>query len=148
MSANEIISAISIALNAEFNPEGEEARYEITAEEIKQGLQEPCFFIQCIDQKHKQYLGRRYFRGTQFVIQYFPESSTDYEAECNAVTDRLTWCLEYITCVGDTKPIRGTEMDSSINDGVLSFFVNYDGFVIRQNDTSAMETLESTVDVE
>ncbi|OON85919.1 hypothetical protein BXO88_09835 [Oribacterium sp. C9] len=148
MIVNDIISAISIALNAEFNPEVEEARYEVTAEEIKQGLQEPCFFIKCINRAHEQFLSRRYHQGSQFVIQYFPESSTGYEAECNDVADRLTWCLEYITCVGDTRPIRGTGMHAEVNDGVLSFFVNYDGFVLKPYSEVVMETLESAVGTE
>lgn len=151
MIVNDIIAAISIALNAEFNPAQDEngnalqARYEVTAEEIKQGLQEPCFFIQCISPTHEQFLGRRYFRQLPFVIQYFPESDTGYESECNAVAERLTWCLEYVTCVGDTQPIRGTKMHSEVIDRVLNFFVNYDGFVLKPDDTEVMETFESTV---
>lgn len=148
MIVNDIIAAISIALNAEFNPDGEEARYEVTAEEIKQNLQEPCFYIQCINPGHTQFLGRRYFRQLPFVIQYFPESSTDYEAECNTVAERLTWCLEYVTCDGDDKPIRGTQMHSEVVDRVLNFFVNYDGFVLKADDTELMETLTSTLDVD
>ena len=146
MIVNDIITAISIALNAEFNPD-EEARYEVTAEEIKQNLHEPCFYIQCINPTHEQFLGRRYFRQLPFVIQYFPESTTGYEAECNAVAERMTWCLEYITCVGEDQPIRGTKMRSEVVDGVLNFFVNYDGFVLKADDTELMEDLTSTLEL-
>ena len=147
MIVNDIIAAISIALNAEFNPDGE-ARYEVTAEEIKQNLQEPCFYIQCINPTHEQFLGRRYFRQLPFVIQYFPESKTEYETECNGVAERMVWCLEYITCVGEDKPIRGTRMHSEVVDGVLNFRVNYDGFMLKEDDTEIMEDLTSTLEVD
>lgn len=147
MIVNDIIAAISIALNAEFNPDPDEARYEVTAEEIKQNLQEPCFYIQCINPAHEQFLGRRYFRQLPFVIQYFPESTTGYEAECSAVAERMTWCLEYITCVGEDKPIRGTKMHSEVVDGILNFFVNYDGFMLKVEEADAMETFASEVGI-
>ena len=147
MIVNDIIAAISIALNAEFNPDPDEARYEVTAEEIKQNLQEPCFYIQCINPVHEQFLGRRYFRQLPFVIQYFPESTTGYEAECSAVAERMTWCLEYITCVGEDKPIRGTKMHSEVVDGILNFFVNYDGFMLKVEEADAMETFASEVGI-
>ena len=47
---NEIIEAISVALNEEFGDE-----YEIYRESVRQDLKEPCFFIQ----GH----GREIFRG-------------------------------------------------------------------------------------
>lgn len=147
MIVNDIIAAISIALNAEFNPDPDEARYEVTAEEIKQNLQEPCFYIQCINPTHEQFLGRRYFRQLPFVIQYFPESTTGYEAECSAVAERMTWCLEYITCDGEDKPIRGTRMHSEVVDRVLNFFVNYDGFMLKVEEADAMETFASEVGI-
>lgn len=139
---NEIIESISIALDAEFG-EG----YEIHMEEIKQGLNEPCFFILCINNTHKLFLGNRYFMQNPFVIQYFPESD-DIQSECNAVAERMLWCLEYITINSEEKPIRGTKMNYEVTDGVLNFFVNYDYFVVRRVETETeMETVESKTSV-
>ena len=64
---NTIIEAISTALDKTFG-EG----YEIYMEEIKQGLQEPCFFIQCLHPTTSLFLGKRYFKENPFCIQYFP----------------------------------------------------------------------------
>lgn len=62
-----IIEAISVALNAEFGDS-----YDIHMEEIEQGLKEPCFFILCLNPASQQFLKGRYFRVSQFCIQYFP----------------------------------------------------------------------------
>lgn len=140
---NSIIRAISITLDAEFD----EKEYSFHMEEMKQDLKEPCFFIACLNPTHELFLGKRYFRQNQFVIQYFPESTEELQSECNAVAERMTWCLEYITVPGEDKPIMGTKMKYRIIDGVLNFFVNYDCFVRRVGQNEAMETLESNTGV-
>ena len=63
---NEIIAAISVALNKEFGDD-----YENHMEEIKQDLTEPCFFIVCLNPANNLFLGRRYQWTGQFSIQYF-----------------------------------------------------------------------------
>ncbi len=132
---NDIIEAISIALNAEFGD-----RYKVHMEEIKQGLQEPCFYISEVGPSAGQFLGNRYFSTKPFCIQYFPESP-EIRRECNVVADRMWLALEYITCIGDDKPIRGTNMHWEMKDGVLNFFVNYDLFMLKQETEDAMEDL-------
>lgn len=140
---NTLIRSISIALDAEFN----EKQYEMHMEEVKQDLKEPCFFISCLNPTTKLFFGRRYFRQNQFAIQYFPESKENLQAECNAVAERMTWCLESITATtGDT--FRGTKMKYQIIDGVLNFLVNYDCFVYKvQEKNETMELLESNTTV-
>lgn len=136
---NGIIKAISISLNDEFGDE-----YEIMMEENKQDLNEPCFFISCLNPTTKLFLGTRYFRENQFCIQYFPESE-DIKEECNAVAERLVWCMEYIEVTGDR--MRGTDMKYEVVDGILNFFVNYDCFVYKRKENTAMETIEKTQSV-
>ena len=58
---NAIIEAISVALNGEFGD-----RYEIHMEELEQGLEEPCFFIFCLNPSSDLFLGKRYFRTNPF----------------------------------------------------------------------------------
>lgn len=134
---NSIIEAISINLDAEFG-------YETHMEEIKQDLVEPCFYISCLNPTTELFLGKRYFRQNQFVIQYFPESDNE-QRECNSVAERLMWSLEYITLDGDLT--RGTAMKYEVIDGILNFFVNYDCFVYRVEENTLMEVMESTTDV-
>lgn len=135
---NTIIQSISIALDAEFN----EKEYGFHMEEMKQDLKEPCFFIACINHTKELFLGKRYFRRNQFVIQYFPESDSEFREECNAVAERMIWCLECITAVAGDK-FRGTRMNYQIVDGILNFFVNYDCFVYKVEQEEVMEILES-----
>ena len=120
---NSIIEAISVSLNEEFGDD-----YETHMEEIKQGLKEPCFFIQCLKPITRLFRGKKYFIQNPFCIQYFPESD-DKQRECNDVAERMAWCLEYITVNGDE--YRGTSINSELVDGVLNFFVNYDCFVYK-----------------
>ena len=138
---NSIIAGISIALNQEF---GDGCKN--YTEEVKQGLEEPCFFISCIHPTHKLLRGRRYLQENMFCIQYFPQDKRQANEECNAVADRLFFCLEYVTVTGDL--VRGTKMRSEIVDGVLNFFVNYDMFVYKMSESvPAMEGVSTETSV-
>lgn len=132
---NEIIDGISVAINSEFGDP-----YEIYTESIEQGLVEPCFSIVCLNPTINQVLGKRYFRTNQFCIHYFP-SSDEKRSECYAMIDRLTSALEIITVDGDL--CRGTDMHSEVVDNVLSFFVNYNMYVYKEETTEAV--MESVI---
>ena len=120
---NEISNGISNAIYKEF---GE--RYGIESESIEQDLQEPCFFIACIDTSIKRYPSNRYLSKNQFCVHYFPETEKVNE-ECADVAERLQFCLEEICAGGDL--VRGTGMESKVDDDVLQFFVDYNFFTRR-----------------
>lgn len=138
---NSIIDGISISLNAEFGDD-----YKIYTESIEQGLKEPCFSILCVNPTNELFRGKRYFRKNLFCIQYFPSSNDEKYAECMEVLERMFDCLEIINVVDD--PQRGTKMHGEVVDGVLNFFVNYDMFVYKVEDTTEMESLDLTSNVE
>ena len=121
---NTIIESISVALNAEFGD-----KYKIHREEKRQGLKEPCFFVQCLNPMEELFLWKRYFRQNQFCIQYFPEDKLHGKQECYAVGERLFSCLEYLDVGGDL--VMGTKMKYEVTDDILHFFVNYDLFVYK-----------------
>jgi hypothetical protein len=121
---NSIIESISITLNAEFGD-----KYKIHREAKKQGLIEPCFFIQCLNPTEELFFWKRYFRRNQFCIQYFPEDNLHGNQECYAVAERLFSCLEYLDVGGDL--VMGTKRKYEVVDGILHFFVNYDLFVYK-----------------
>ncbi len=121
---NSIIESISISLDTEFGD-----RYKIYREVKRQGLREPCFFIQCLNPTEKLFFWKRYFRQNQFCIQYFPEGMAHTNEECCFVAERLFMCLEYLNVAGG--PVMGTKMKYEIVDGILHFFVNYDLFVYK-----------------
>lgn len=121
---NSIIESISITLNAEFGD-----KYKIHREAKRQGLKEPCFFLQCLNPTEKLFFWKRYFRQNQFCIQYFPEDKFQENQECYAVGERLFSCLEYLDVGGDL--VMGTKRKYEVADGILHFFVNYDLFVYK-----------------
>ncbi len=135
---NSIIEAVCISLNAEFGDD-----YTIYTESVEQGLQEPCFFVSCINPTDRVFLGKRYYRTNQMCVQYFSADKDREKEECCAVCERLFDCLEYITVSGDL--VRGTKMNVEISDGVLNFFVNYDFFVRKSESGDPMEDLSRNV---
>lgn len=140
ITVNLIIEAIATALNGEF---GEE--YTVYAEDVKQGLSEPCFFISCINPSDRQLMGNanrhflaaRYYRENRFCIQYFPLEENNGRQESYDKAERLFGCLEEISADGDI--IRGTDMNFEYTDGILSFFVSYNFFVYRTREPTVME---------
>lgn len=136
---NKIIDGISVAINSEFGDE-----HEVYTESVKQGLENGCFSILCLNPKIEHFFNKRYFRTNQFCIHYFP-SSSEPRSECLNVIERLMDCLETITVDGDL--VRGTGMNGEIVDDVLSFFVNYDLFVYKEAVAEpAMQNLDYITD--
>jgi len=138
---NDLIDGISIKLNQVF---GDGKR--IYSESVKQGLQEPCFFIAVLNPLQTQVIGNRYFRQQPFDIHYFP-AVQDNNNELQEMASDLFIALEYITLAnGDL--VRGKEMRYEVVDGVLHFFVDYNMYV-RKIEVPAddMETLTVNNDV-
>lgn len=134
MTIQNLIDAIAEALFQQFGSD-----YEIYTEKVEQGLTEPCFMIRCVNPTKNVYLGAVYKRTNQFVIQYIPSTSEAY-SECVSVLEKLFDCLENVILSG--KPIHGMELQGEITDGILNFKVNYDGFVLKEQNAVDMETLE------
>ena len=134
MTIKELIDTIAEALFQEFGSD-----YEIYTENVEQGLTEPCFLIRCLNPTKNVFLGRCYTRTNQFVIQYIP-STTELIEECNNVMERLFECLENV--ILSDKPIHGTDLNGEITDGILTFKVNYNGFVLKNETVYNMEDLD------
>ncbi|SES68624.1 phage tail terminator family protein [[Clostridium] polysaccharolyticum] len=141
---NEIIQGIVNALDANFNKNSDV--YDIYTEEIKQGLQEPCFFIQCINPSSNLFRDNRYKSTNQFCIQYFPADKLHKQRECNSVSEELNSILEYITVSGNL--IRGSNTHSEFAGDVLSYFVDYNCFTVKQVQQSpSMGTLQANTSI-
>lgn len=132
---NEIIGAVGVSLNAEFGDD-----YTIYSEPIEQGLKEPCFFISVINRERNVFPNGRYLFANQMCVQYFPQSRDEPKEECNAVSERLWGCLEYVSVDGCLW--RGKDMHCETVDGVLNFFVNYDVLGQRIPENIPMEDLK------
>ena len=134
MTIKELIDAIAEALFQEFG-----SAYEIYTEKVEQDLSEPCFMIRCLNPTKNVSLSSVYKRTNQFAIQYIP-STTEVNEECQSVLERLFECLEDVILSGKT--VHGTELHGEITDEILTFTVNYDGFVLKTEEQTAMEDFE------
>ena len=134
MTIQNLINAIAEALFQEFG-----ADYEIYTENVEQGLTEPCFLIRCLKPTMNLFRGRFYKRTNQFSVQYIP-STQEANEECISVMERLFICLKNVTIHG--KPVHGAELNGEITDGILTFTVNYDGFVLKDEEEYIMENLD------
>ncbi|MCI9419844.1 MAG: hypothetical protein HFG32_07535 [Eubacterium sp.] len=132
---NHTIAGISNALYEAFG-------YENFKNEILQDLTPPCFYISCMEQKTKKYIGTRSLRKNQFVIQYFPHTD-DRKGECYDVGEKMLECLEVIPVDGFL--LRGTEMRFEIVDGVLHFFVDYNAFSHKEQQKETMGSMNSDI---
>ena len=134
MTIQNLMDAIAEALFQEFGSD-----YEIYTNKVEQGLEEPCFMIRLLNPTKNLHLGRCYKRTNQFSIQYIP-STMEAQEECISVMERLFECLENVILHG--KPVHGTELHGEIIDGIITFIVNYDGFVLKKEEQNNMEDLE------
>ncbi len=131
MIVNSIIDAICITINNDFGDD-----YTIYTESIKQGFEEPCFFIHNFSATNNLFLGNRYFRESMFCINYFPLEINKKNKECHDIAERLYECLEWLD-VGDNL-LRGIGLKHDILDGVLNFYVNYNSFEYKPKGTTPM----------
>ncbi|MDB0519976.1 hypothetical protein C4R87_19335 [Clostridioides difficile] len=131
---NNIIDGISVKLDKSF---GE--KYTIYSEDVEQGINEPCFFIVPINSSKVSYPNARELKKNSFDVHYFPKNN-DKSFEINEIAEMLLEELEYISVNEDL--VRGTNMNYEIIDNVLHFFVDYNYFTIKNNDTDKMDTVE------
>lgn len=132
---NRILEAIGVALRAEFGD-----GCGIYTEETGQGLEGPCFFIQCVGFSNELLKEGRFLRRGQFLIQYFPPPGGGKNKSCGAAAEQLNDCLE---CIAVEGLMRGTQMHGEIGGGVLRYYVSYDYVACRQEESVAMGEMMS-----
>lgn len=117
-------------------------KYAIYTDEVKQGLEEPCFFVMFLEPSEKLMIGQRYFLQNGMVIQFIPDESEQVSKDVYEVAEVLMDGMEYITLSGGDL-LRGTGRRWQVVDGVLHFFVNYNLFVRRkEGQQEPMEEIE------
>ena len=137
-----IIDGITAALFKEF---GEGVK--IYVDDVSQGLEEPCFFVQLINASNQIFRGKRRRLVNQFSVQYFARNADD-RLECVSTFERMNDCLEYISV--DDAPMRVSDMQlNDISDGVMTVTMSYNLFAYRQEeDGEKMEHMYLDVSLE
>ena len=70
----------------------------------------------------------------------------DANEKCASVLERLFECLEDVILHG--KPIHGKDLHGEITNGILTFTVNYDGFVLKAHtEETGMGNVEISTEV-
>ncbi|RXM79245.1 hypothetical protein DP144_00065 [Clostridium tetani] len=112
-------------------------------EEIKQGFEEPCFFIKVLNSAQDKEFNIRYKKNVYFDIHYFSDKE-DINSDCLDMADKLYEVLEYIQ-VGNSL-YRSTNMTHEVIDGVLHFFLQFNYHVIKEIEkTPKMKKLKQEV---
>ena len=125
----EIVEGISCKLNAIFG-----TGYQIYSDEVKQGLQEPCFSIELLQPQRVSLLSSRYKQTAPFDISYFPKTDGD-SSELLGVADKLLDQMEIIT-LSNGDMLRGMDMSTQTVDGVLHFHIIYN-LILRKAEAAA-----------
>ncbi len=131
----EIIEGISIALDAEFNGNG--ITYKFYTDNVKQGLDTPCFLITIVGPSQSNLIAGRYNGVCPACIQYFPLNDGD-NTEMHAIAEKMLNCLEVITLINQDK-VRGNDMHYEIVDSVVNFFVDYSVGLKTQSQQNRMD---------
>lgn len=100
---------------------------------VEQGLEEPCFFVGFLEPSEKPMMGRRHYRKAGIYIQYLPQNPDQPSREIYDTADRLMDHMEFIS-LSNGDMLHGTNMNWKIalESSVLSFFVDYNHFVMKQ----------------
>lgn len=128
---NSIIKGITNAIYQEFGDD-----YEIYTEEVEQGLEEPCFFVYCINPQSDIFLDRRRVNSHQFAVQYIAKGPNK-KAEINGVFSRLNTVVEFIYVNGDK--MMASNVASNIEGGVLTITLSYKYFSYKKEEAYVME---------
>lgn len=117
MNTNDIISTVTHTINSHF-PE-----MEVYKENITQGADLPCFFVEEIESKYNHAIGSKYKKHILLSIKYFPLDSVNTNQDMHDVADKLTEILEIMQY--KEMVIKGLNMNSKItDDNVLHFFID------------------------
>lgn len=132
---NGILSGAAKALRSEFGDS-----YEVYQNDVRQGLQEPCFFLAVLKPERMPMLGNRYAWTVPLDVHFFPETPGKNDALLRAA-ERMTEALETVT-LPDGGAVRGHSMRCETEDGVLHVFVEYRLFFLAKEEREpAMESL-------
>lgn len=118
----------------------------IYTEHVEQGIDEPCFFVFCINESETRQLGARAKRSVYFDITFFAGREQAKLRDCAARLYRLMRCIKLL----DGSQVNGFDLHHEVIDEVLHFFVTFKPFVLYPNagdDVPMQEVLEQDVGV-
>lgn len=113
----------------------------IYTEPVEQDLQEPAFYIHCIDVDQRDRIAGRFIHSMPFEVVYFPLNGL---ADIYSTLPVLLANFRVIELPDGTK-IRGIEINGKAIDGEGHIFVTYDATLyIQEPPVEKMQTIEIT----
>lgn len=104
-------------------------------EQVKQGFDEPAFFVMQLNSGQTKGLDRRYKRSLLYNVHFFPHpDSLTKKEDCRTMGERLYEALEYINVNG---PVRANDMKYEVVDEVLHFFLSFSVHLMKEEPTEA-----------
>lgn len=138
ISTNLVLDGITLALRKAY------PKAQIESNAVKQGLRPPAFLVFLVSAGQTAHPNSRWRCTPRFEVVHFPQKGRE---ECYSTADLLCDILETISLPSGDK-IRGTDIDFSVVDGLLHFFVSYPYFMYRQKDQEAMDEVQVTTTTE
>lgn len=136
-----IVGGISHELSRIFDD-----RYEIYADDIEQGLNEPCFLITALINQKTELGHARSRRERSYMIQFFPDNSLNKQSQCAEIGDIL---LNEFGCIPFFNgKLRCTELQYEIADNILNFSMNVNTVVTLVEDIEKMTEIKLNQGVE
>lgn len=137
IAINDIRVAIQQALDSIY------PNIDVYSEEIKQGFDEPCFFIKSVNSNQDNQMWNSKKREILFDIHYFSDKEEDINKDCLDMADSLYKILELIDIEG--KKFRANKMNHRIEDNVLHFQLKFSYKILRIIQSAKMKKVEVKV---
>lgn len=139
MNANDVISIISKAISTAF------PAVKVYKENIKQGFDNPAFYIAEINHSHTPLLGRASRKRYSMSVKYYPDENNidEVKQELHGVAAQLPDILEIMNYSGKT--IKAYNMESRIEDDILHFMFDVRIKMLKPKDTNKFGPLEVDV---
>lgn len=113
----------------------------VYVDEVKSNLDTPAFIVKLINHEHIRYPSNRFYKRLPIQVVYIPESDEDCSFEIYQVISELNYLLEVIE-LSDGSLIRGKDIDHSVENSVLYFYITYSGFERLVESNPTMDNME------
>lgn len=148
-------SSIARKIKSTFDPNAPK----IYKEPVLEGMVLPCFFIRTLNVSQTEHLGKTFIRDYQMTVRYHPVVlDVDINAHLEDVANKLLEHLNEINVpiflgnynsneepIEELKPVKGSQMDYTINEGVLQVFITY---TLRMKTQGVVGTKLNTLDID
>lgn len=131
---NDFLSGVSNQLYVKFGSD-----YKYYVENVKQGLPEKCFTIDCLIPLQRSRSNVLYDRTIPIVVHYFSPDNENAKNDCYEKAEQVVEALEIVPF--NDSWVRGENISWQIDDGVLKVFATYKFITIKDVPSEKMEDI-------